>query len=296
MLKCDGGTVNIPLHHFRFSDNETMSFEIDQIEQLPSVARSAHAARTNFYSIMWVTGGVGWRYIDFQAYPIQPHTLYFITPGQVHSWNIQAPLTGYAILFLRDFLLFQKDYLHRFDFFHRIDQAPVIDLNDDQVEPFQHLVEVMMREYYSNQPGRMQVIQSYLQIFLIQAQRYYAASDTTNPPRADLLLIDAFQRSIDQHYLSVRTVRQYANMLAITPEHLTTVAKQRTGSTASGLIRSRIIMEAKRLLAYTDQTVAQVCHQLHFDDPSYFSRYFKRETGQSPVTFRRNILEKHQES
>ena len=283
----------IQSHHFRFLDTDPIPFEIAQIEEMPASARAVEPTRTDFYSIMWVTGGAGQRYIDFRAYPVQVNTLYFITPGQVHSWTIQEPLTGYALLFTQDFLLFEKDYLHRFDFFHRIDQAPNIHLNSSQIEPFQRVIESLLSEYHSEQVGRAQVLQSYLQIFLVQAQRCYGPIDTDILPRADRVLIDAFQRLIDQHYLSIRTVQQYADMLAITPEHLTTIAKQSTGTTASGHIRARIILEAKRLLAYTSQTVAEICYQLQFDDPSYFSRYFKRETGQRPVAFRDNILEKY---
>ena len=286
--------MSIPLYHFRFSDHEAIPFEITRIEQMPAVARSAKPARISFYAIFWVTDGAGQRYIDFQAYPVQPNIMYFITPGQAHSWSLQAPLTGFAILFTEDFLLSEKDFLHRFDFFHRIDHAPIIHLTDEQVQDFRHLVEAMMSEYQSNRPGRRQVIQAYLQIFLIQAQRRYDVTALPNLPRADILLIDGFQRLIDRHFLSIRSVQEYASLMAVTPEHLTTTVKQGMGVTAGGLIRARIIIEAKRLLAYTDQTVAEICSQLQFDDPSYFGRFFKRETGQSPLAFRKNILEKYQ--
>ena len=228
---------NIPLLHFRYSDNEAIPFEITRIEQMPSLARSAKPARISFYGIFWITGGAGQRYIDFQTYPVRPNTIYFVTPGQVHSWNLQASVTGFAILFTEDFLLFEQDYLHRFDFFHRIDHAPIIHLPNERIEHFQYLIQALMNEYQSNQPGRRQVIQAYLQIFLIQSQRCYGVTALPKLPRADILLIDAFQKLIDQHFLSVRSVQQYADMLALSPEHLTTLAKQCTGVTASGLIR-----------------------------------------------------------
>ena len=116
---------DIPLYHFRLPQNEVIPFEIKRLEQLPPFVFSGRPVRVSFYEVLWITSGAGQRTIDFQTYPIQPNTMYFVTPGQVHSWNIQEPVTGFAILFTSDFLLLEQDFLRRFDFFHHIHSSPV---------------------------------------------------------------------------------------------------------------------------------------------------------------------------
>ena len=99
---------------------------------------------------------------------------------------------------------------------------------------------------------------------------------------------------LDQHYLENLPAADYAARLHITPHHLNVVCKAVTGvRTASQLIRSRALLEAKRRLAFTDQPVAEVAAQLQFLDPSYFARVFKQETGLSPAAYQRAMSEKY---
>ena len=91
----------------------------------------------------------------------------------------------------------------------------------------------------------------------------------------------------------MRSVSAYAKKIGVSAGHLTDTVKEVTGSSPGKIIRQAIILEAKRLLAHTDLTVSQTCYTLSFDDPSYFGRFFKRETGQSPESFRKSIREKY---
>ena len=63
--------------------------------------------------------------------------------------------------------------------------------------------------------------------------------------------------------------------------------------TPGKIINNEIALEAKRQLAYTDLTIAEICYKLNFEDPSYFSRFFRRETGMTPNVFRKHIGEKY---
>lgn len=221
-----------------------------------------------------------------------------MTPGQVHYWapSPGSSVDGYVIVFPEEFLQLaslDSNFLRNLDFFHRIDHDPVIHLTEAQAPLFQNLVESMFSEFQSNQTGRSQMLQSLLQIFLVQAQRHYQVI-TPAVPSAEIQLIEQFRRLVDQHYLVNRSVQEYADLLGITAGYLTKISKNTTGQPAGNLIRDRLIMEAKRLLAHTDSTVTEICAQIQFDDPSYFGRFFKRETGASPLTFRQSFREKYQ--
>jgi len=89
-------------------------------------------------------------------------------------------------------------------------------------------------------------------------------------------------------------VGEYARLLALTPGHLNDLTKAATGQTASALIDARLILEAKRLLAHSDASTAEIAADLGFQDPSYFGRFFRRHVDQSPGAFRAAIREKYQ--
>ncbi len=89
------------------------------------------------------------------------------------------------------------------------------------------------------------------------------------------------------------TTSDYAKKMNSTQHHLNHITKQVTGKTATEVIRARSILEAKRLLTFTDQTVSEVASQLNFFDSSYFAKLFKAETGTSPIEFKKSISEKY---
>jgi AraC-like DNA-binding protein len=289
--------LSLPLHQFSQERQLDIPFEIGHIEELPAIARTARPHRHAFYEVIWITGGRGSHYVDFENYPIQAETLYFITPGQVHSWEIDTPITGYMILFTEEFLLsgsFEPITPRSFDFFHRVDHRPVLFLTPEHARPFHDLCQHMLDEYQQKLYGRLNVLQSSLHIFLIHAQRHYAGNVVAPKPSTADYLVEDYIRLIDLHFRQKHQVSEYAALLGITAGHLTDSTQARMGMNASQFIDQRIMLEAKRLLAYSEQSVAEIGYALHFEDPSYFTRFFHRESGMTPTAFRRSIREKHQ--
>ncbi|MBL4658385.1 MAG: helix-turn-helix domain-containing protein [Flavobacteriales bacterium] len=89
-------------------------------------------------------------------------------------------------------------------------------------------------------------------------------------------------------------VKEYADLLSTTSEHLNGETKKVRGKTASDLISDRIILEAKRLLMYSEFSNKEIAYFLNYEDPSYFSRFFKNKIGISPSEFRDNLQKKYQ--
>ena len=286
---------DIPLHTFRY-DQDGLSFHIDHIERMDATrAQAGYPNRHTFYVALWVTEGAGEHYIDFTAYTIQPNSLYFLTPGQVHFWEIDSSVSGIAILFKEEFFFLNQlkhDFLHQFDFYHRTDKEPVIYLCPERVDYFEKLFESLLYEYKSREFGRSIVISSLLQLLLVQAQREYHTNKTEHAMMTGSVLTSQYQKLITEHFLTRRTVQEYAELLCVTPGYLTETVKKVTGLPAGVLIRQRIVLSAKRLLVHTNQTISEICYQLNFNDPSYFCRFFKREAGQSPAMYRKDFRKK----
>ncbi|MFM2266697.1 MAG: hypothetical protein RL757_137, partial [Bacteroidota bacterium] len=98
-------------------------------------------------------------------------------------------------------------------------------------------------------------------------------------------------KMIDEHYKEGLTANDYAQKLFVTQHHLNLISKEITGKTTSELIRARSILEAKRLLTFTDYSVSEIAVELGYFDLSYFAKVFKAEVDMSPKAFRNQMSE-----
>jgi AraC-like DNA-binding protein len=107
-------------------------------------------------------------------------------------------------------------------------------------------------------------------------------------------MVRRFKQLVSQNFAIERSIQAYANRLGVSANHLFNTVKAVTEQTPGQIIRREIALEAKRLLAHSDLSVAEIGYTMAFEDPSYFGRFFRRETGMSPRTFRQHIQEKYQ--
>ena len=149
------------------------------------------------------------------------------------------------------------------------------------------------REYEEAKFGQLQAIQNLMQLFFIHLRRFHQVQKKEALPFAADLLTAQFQQMVDDYFVEMHQLQAYAELLGVTVGHLSTSVKRVLGMPASYILRHRIIIEAKRLLAYTQLTTVEISNTLGFKDTSYFCRYFKRETSHSPLTFRTTYREKY---
>jgi AraC family transcriptional regulator, transcriptional activator of pobA len=140
-------------------------------------------------------------------------------------------------------------------------------------------------ELTAGQDGHRQAVLAHLTLLLIELARL--ARDVVGDLRrsGEPLLADVFA-VIDERHAQQLSLRDVARELALTPGHLTTVVRRRTGRTVQDWIIERRMAEARRLLAETDVPVAEVARRVGVPDPGYFSRLFSRSHGVSPRAWR----------
>jgi AraC family transcriptional regulator, transcriptional activator of pobA len=288
--------TTIPLHHFDTTEHNAEGLDVMRMEDTPAVARLPQPHRHTFYEVFYITEGTGTHWIDFANYPIAPDTLYFITPGQVHYWEIEQPVRGYVALFTEHFVQLNRlepHLLRNFDFFHRVDRLPFLPLPPEKAARIDNMFRSLLEEYATATFGRATVLQALLEILLVQVQRHYAATHKLAEPSAGQKLTDSFLQLVELHFATMQSVTDYADRLGITPGHLSDTVRSVTGLPAGAFIRQRTGLEAKRLLAHSDLSVAEICHDLNFQDNSYFARFFRRETGFTPRAFREQFRKKY---
>lgn len=286
---------DIPLHTFGMGIDHSLQeipFACLSFSEAPALAQATYPHRHDFYEVLYVTGGAGTHFIDFNAYPIEPNTFFFISPGQVHYWETSVPIEGEILVFKDDFLLLAPaDYmvLQELSFFHTVEGSPALRINDADHLQATRLYKVIAEEFNAYDYRAASVLRSYLHILLIQIQRIYAMQESKDGKGQDLMkqkLTRRFKQLVTKQFLTKRSVADYADQLGVTVNHLNKTVKAATGYTPGKLIRQEIVLEAKRLMQHTDLTATEIGYRLAFDDPSYFGRFFKREVGVSPGQFR----------
>ncbi len=249
---------------------------------------SAH--RHSFYHLVFFTAGTGKQQIDFKKFEVKPGLVYFMIPGQVHSWDFSTEPDGYLINFSSNYLssfLLKPDYLADFSFFSGQPDHQVIELPTATQEQITPIFEDILKEGLNEQPLNDDLVKTLLIRLFIEIARTTNVMQNPNGHSYNHTLLKNFQNLIETNYAHLRLPKQYAELLYITPNHLNALCNDFLGVSAGTLIRNRVILEAKRLLINLDLMISEVAAKLNFDDQSYFIKFFKKYEGLTPEKFRK---------
>lgn len=216
--------------------------------------------------------------VDFRQVEMPSNSMFLLSPWQIHMPTEEA-LT--AELFL---ISFMPDFLPA-----GMPPLPVCMENPvtPDAEGFKeiwHLCEQLHRESIQRRPLKQPVLQQYLTLLLTLFTRHLPENNTVSHLQPELLT--RYRELMEEHLLSWSSSGDYARALHVTTDHLNEVVKQETGQTASALLANRRILEAKRMLLHSSQGIKEIAWHLHFNEVTYFNRFFKQHTGQTPVAFR----------
>ena len=274
------------------SGSEQMAlFEITRFkEEGGNLDFTVEPHRHDYYHIMYIKQGVGEHYIDFKTYDIQPKSFFFISPGQVHSLQVSANVSGYVLSFNADFYQFNTPVERRkeFPFFHSVSNAPVVYLSGDN-----HKIEDVLTELYEEFSGsasdRKKMIRSLMDILLIRISRQYNQHPLKEGQPVYLTeQLRKLDFLIDTHFKTHKLVNDYAEFMHISPKHLNSLCKTGLNKTVTNLIHERTLTEARRLLLFTGNSITEIAFELGFTDKSYFMRFFKKHMGQTAETYRQH--------
>jgi AraC-like DNA-binding protein len=248
--------------------------------------------RHSFYQVMYITSGKGKHIIDFETYLIEPDTLYCLAPGQVHTWLFDSPVKGYLINFNETFFssfLLNSHYLSDFTFFSGKSTYGVYHLPADIISIVKPLFKSLLNEQEANHLHKYDVMRTTLLQLCLCISREFCEALSTSANSNNYNILRSFEKLIEQHYLRLKLPKEYASLLFITPNHLNAVCKQAVEKPAGEMIRDRVLLEAKRCLVNSNESISEIAYKLNFEDNSYFTRFFKRYTGTTPEDFRKNV-------
>lgn len=252
----------------------------------------------NFYHLVMFTKGGGSHAIDFKTFDVAPYQIYFMVPGQVHSWSFEGEVDGYVVNFspklFQSFLL-RHDYLDSLPFFNG-NLADQVILFEDNIQPqVVAIFEQLMAERINKAIMNADMLRSLLLQLFVQAARACKPAVMAAPQNYSFMLLQNFRKLVESHYGEMRLPKDYAALLYITPNHLNALCNDILGIAAGDVIRNRVLLEAKRLLINLDETITTIANRLNFADNSYFTKFFKKYEGVTPDEFRKNTLSNYHE-
>lgn len=285
---------HIPLHEFLEDDDTSVHFRLIRLEEKTEYDTTI-SHRHNYYEVFLFEKGEGVHEIDFNAIEIQSPTIHFVSPGQIHRVSRSLQSSGYVILFSREFYylnLENRASLFNMPFLNNNHWKPVINLSVENLNHFKSIVMMAEDEYKSNNNEKDSILRSYINIILQKSKTLFLQQEKelNFNESASGELVSSFKILLEKNFREMHQVQDYAKSLHCTPEHLNQTLKTYYGHSASDMILRRIILEAKRLLMYSELSNKEIAYWLNYEDPSYFSRIFKRKTDCTPNMFREKYV------
>jgi AraC family transcriptional activator of pobA len=293
----------IPVYELRFRENENFEFEIYRVKG-SSIQNKDYPHKTElphkhkYYEMCFFTGGDGEHEIDFISHPITSPSIHFLSPGQVHLIKRGEDYKGYLIVFSEEFfkLRFQNlEVIPGYPLVTKLENGPILKLNEELNDEFLQLIKFVEKELVETDSDSEEIIISYLKIFFLKLRQNFSKLVSSQNESGSTInnTVYRFNQLVDKYYMQIQHVKEYAELMGESPVQINRAIKSVTGKTSSEIIIERLILEAKRLLLFSDLSNKEVAFKLNYEDPSYFARIFRKKTGFTPSAFRVTMKEKY---
>ncbi len=228
----------------------------------------------DFFHFLHIERGSGWHEVDFRRYRVNAGSFFLVKPAEVHAWSLGASTKGTVLEFVRGSLPAGSEGILR-----ALESVPShgILLEDEA-----SLLKVLHSEFKRSRGRPSAALEHLLSAFLLLlAGRVLASKPAKGNPVSEKL-----RALLEANFHRQHSVEFYARELGLAPKALTTRTTREIGKSAGAVIQERLLVEAKRLLAHSELTVAEICYELGYEDPSYFARFFRQKAGMAPGKYR----------
>jgi AraC family transcriptional activator of pobA len=246
--------------------------------------------RKEYYLIVFIRRASSRQWIDMTPYQIKDKTVYFYGPNCVIVKEETKQMWSTGIAFTNEFLSLQENAsLSELPIIQNLQNGHELLLSEEDVDFVEDMLSKINVENLKPSEWQQRMLSAYLSLLLTYLSRLYTSQFKNDTVCAERQLLKKFSEKINECFREIREVSDYASMLNISAGHLSEVVKIQSGKPAIKHIHERVILEAKRLLFHTNNSLKEIGFDLGFSDASYFNRFFKRETGLTPVDYRVTI-------
>jgi AraC family transcriptional regulator, transcriptional activator of pobA len=263
---------------------------LEGVSTSPAEAREPH--RHDYHELVWVRSGSGYHLIDGSRVPARPGSITLIGRGQVHVFECAEEVEGAVMRFGEELLFGGTEQRIVPGWLLAGKCGRTVTVPAEETERLEAVIDALRAEVGRPHDGQSVELQRQLiSVILLWIERWYDASHTEEPAadEADVQLLRRFVSRLESDYADHHDAAHYADTLAVPPAALSRSLTRATGSSTKELVTDRVMVEAARLLRFSDLTAQQIAQRVGFSDPLYFSRAFKRHHGESPTAYRARV-------
>lgn len=245
----------------------------------------------SFYAAVLFTAGSGVHEIDFLSYQVKPGSLFFLSPGQTHSWKLSEDINGYIFFHTKEFfdMYLINNALKDFSFFNVLNQSCVLNCDENLLKRWASISNELIQEYRSGGFMRNEYLLSLVTMFYIEVQREMTRNTQTGHQGMIKYNVHykKFEELVEEFFMKEKSPPYYAEKLNITPKHLNRIVRTMVNKSTGEIITDRVILEAKRMFMYSKQSFSEIAYSLGYEDYSYFLKVFKNKEKTTPSEFKK---------
>lgn len=273
------------------STNKETHFHIDKLGNSPSLYEGIiMPCKNNFHELVLIINGTTKYKVDYKDYNLNENSFFYLAQGQLYARfkiNKQS-FEGYILRFTEDF--FQDKQTHNIFLFglkylKQIIQNPLIQFSKEESTLIFMYFELLYQEFQRVDHSK-KILEALLYLFLLEFKRLRPINAIQEQQNS---VFKQFVKLLEQQFAYKWSASDYAKALHISPRHLNRIIQQETKKNLTSVIQDRSILEAKRLLTFSDLTIREIATQLGFEDSAYFARFFRKKTNSSPTGFRKKV-------
>jgi AraC-like DNA-binding protein len=272
----------------RFKEFTYKKFGVFQFDNA-SLDSIHEPALLEFIKIVFLKKG-GSIQVDFKTFNLKSDALFFINPQQ--PYNVSKGSAGAMICYNRDFYcveIHDREVACDGILYNNVYDLQMIFLSAEMSKTMESIFKEINSEIETEDRTQEEMLRILLKGLIIRSTRIWKMSHQVSESTGDedIEFVRKFSRFVEANFRTLHGVSDYAELLHITPKALNKRVHHYGKATPNEIIKNRIILEAKRLLLYTDHSVKEIAYQLGYEDPAYFNRLFTRTAGLSPIDFKK---------
>lgn len=272
---------------FRDRPEDFLITRLEDARHLAKLPTQPH--RREVHELVFVTRGKIIRSANLHRIEINAGEVYLLLANQISTVNfLSEDLTGFYCHFSLETIirLYHREHMiNELATLGGYMRSQAIKLKSKVRQSVNAIFERIMDEYTTN--NDLSLIDAYLVTLCYEIKNSLQADEPKARASKSFDLTERFKLLIVNHVHQHQAISFYADHLGVSPNHLNKVVKQTTGKNASAMIADMLVLEAKTLLRHSALSVAEIAYRLGFTDHSYFSRFFRTNTGSTPTAYRK---------
>ncbi|SFW49624.1 helix-turn-helix domain-containing protein [Cellulophaga fucicola] len=246
--------------------------------------------RTDFYQIIWFKKGKPRHMVDFNPIDIKPNSILFVDKNSVQCFDQNEPIDGEVLLFTDNFFCKTEEdtkFLRSSMLFNDLYSISTIEIKELK-SIFDNFFKLMQTELENDVDNyQSDILRNQLKNLLLISERERQTQNSAIINKGpDLDCVIKFRDLLDKQFHLQKSVAKYTEQLSVTQKRLNAATLKVMDITPKQMIDARVILEAKRLLVHTLDSVKEIGYTLGFEEPTNFVKYFKKHQAITPIEFR----------